>query len=282
MTLANVLRAMRHRWVALCSYAVSAPSIEALPRWLLLGALRARLFGGEGRRSSGADGQPVDSCIPIGRNDGEYIIVDTASFAELDVLQEVLVDRIYPLERIGFVPAMVLDCGANVGYFASLCRLRFPKAEIVCWEPDPHNFSRLVLQPMLRGAAVKCHQAAVSDADGVVALTGSGTGCRVTEPGTEGSQSVKAIDLAAWIKQNGVFPLLIKMDIEGHEDRVIGALRDTWSKPCVLFLETHADGGNDSQLLQTLSAVGFRMKLLRSHGLSGDRRIFNEYVGSLG
>ena len=97
MKSSSAIRAIRNRWLVLRRYAASAPRFTALPQWLFLGALRARLLGGESRRPPAADGSPRDCRIPVGRKPGERIVVDVASFSELDVFQEVLVERIYPL-----------------------------------------------------------------------------------------------------------------------------------------------------------------------------------------
>jgi hypothetical protein len=92
---------------------------------------------------------------------------------------------------------------------------------------------------------------------------------------------VKTIDLGRWLEENGKTPLLIKMDIEGHEVEVIDALRDVWKRPCVLFLETHAKSGHDERVLAQLQQAGFQYKLLRIHELPGDSRVFKEYLAIL-
>lgn len=282
MKLVRIVRGVRNRWRTLLRYAGAAPRMTALPKWLFLGAVRARLLGGHACHGFSTGGQCCDLHIPIGRDRGEQVLVDTTSFAELNVFEEVLVDRIYPLHRIGFVPAMILDCGANIGYFASLCRLYFPKAEIVCWEPDPHNFSRLTRQPMLQCGMVHSYQVAVSNVEGDAFLTGSGAGCTLVDLPGDGGQRIKTVNLTRWIVENGKVPMLIKMDIEGHEVAVIGALNGVWKGPCVLFLETHAEAGRDEHVTTQLTMSGFNLTLLRSHELPEDQRIFKEYLCTLG
>jgi FkbM family methyltransferase len=283
MNLRKIFLAGWNRCFVVGRYAAAAPGMLALPPWLFLGALRSRLVGGDGRWRASRDARFRNYRVPVGRNRGEEVIVDITSFAELDVLQELLVDRIYPLDRIGFLPAMILDCGANIGYFASLCRLRFPKAEIICWEPDAHNFSRLITQPMLQCAAVECHRAAVSDRDGETCLTGSGTGCKLdNDVRSGGGQRIKTINVRRWISEYAKAPLLIKIDVEGHEAEIVDALAGAWIAPCVLFLETHAEMGRDERLVNQLRREGFELRLLRSHELPADKRVFNEYMGTLG
>ena len=246
-----------------------------MPRWIYLGALRSRLFGGNGLRKI----RGRDLVVPIGAAPGDDVIVDTGSRVELDVFQEILVDGIYPLDRLQFVPAMILDCGANVGYFASACRVRFPKAKIVCFEPDPDNFARLVGQPVLKTDVVHCEQSAVSATDGTALLSGEGVGCTLEPPSAVEGRRIRTLNFATWITRHAQWPLLVKMDIEGHEAVVIETLRNAWGYPCALFLETHATGGQDEKILIDLQQAGFNMQLSRTRALTGDARIFKEYVG---
>jgi FkbM family methyltransferase len=246
-------------------------------RWLALGALRCRLFGGQRYLHPSLEHNSRNFRLPIGKLN-QYVIVDISSPSELDTLEEILVDHVYPINRTEFTPAMVLDCGANVGYFASLARVRFPEAEIICWEPDDHNYSRLVSQPLLKTKQVKCYKSAVSDFDGQASLVGTGHGCMIDSSGKYDRQLIETINLSHWLNRNGRVPLLIKMDIEGHERRVLRALQDHWVSPCVLFLETHEDRGNDADILYDLTLAGFHIEHLRTHSLMTDTRVFKEYI----
>ena len=273
---------VRNRLHTLWRYAAAAPNLSSLPAWLTLAALRSRLFGGSSTRRPRTDGQPRNLGVPIGRNGGEEVMVDLSSSAELDAFEEVFIDRIYPLSNLERPPAMILDCGANVGFFASLCRVCFPGARIVCWEPEPRNFTRLVSQPMLRSEYVQCHQLAVSDSEGQAFLAGQGVGGRIVSAKRGDEHQVETCNLAKWMKEKLELPALVKIDIEGHEFSVVETLSDAWKRPCTLFLETHANCGKDEELIAGLASAGFRMRLLRVHSLGGDSRVFKEYCGELG
>jgi hypothetical protein len=54
-----------------------------------------------------------------------------------------------------------------------------------------------------------------------------------------------------------------------------------WKAPCAVFLETHAAGGQDQDVLAVLESDGFRIDLLRQHSLPGDPRVFKEYFALL-
>jgi FkbM family methyltransferase len=278
MYLAKIMKGAFHRWTTLRDYGAAAPSMIGLHRWLKIGALSCRLFGGPGRGRPTLTGRPRDFRLPVGSKRKQSVIVDISSFDELIALREVLVEKIYPLDRVNFNPTMILDCGANVGYFSSLARVKFPTAQIVCWEPDQHNYSRLISQPLLNSSKVSCVKAAVSDFEGEANLVGAGIGCRIENSNDHIGQLVKTINLPQWMDQNCHGPFVIKMDIEGHERRVVHALQGRWSSRCVLFLETHEENGNDAGIINELRLSGFQVEQLRAHSQSHDVRVFKEYI----
>jgi FkbM family methyltransferase len=246
-----------------------SPSAAKCFPWLLAGAVRTRTI-------SRRNGKRLE--VFLGPQRDQSVSIDLGSQQEIDVFGEVLIDRNYPLERLGFVPALIADCGANIGFFSSLARLRFPQTPISAWEPDEKNFRRASEQPILRSESVELCMAAVSDQNGFVDLTGSGHGCTVHR---SDDAQVPCIDFAAWWREHSIPGSLLKMDIEGHETSVLPALKGSWKAPCAVFLETHAPRGEDGEMVKQLEADGFRVDLLRSHALPGDQRVFKEYMALL-
>jgi len=261
-------------WVrgkTLVNYVRRAPYFGAVWPWLLAGLVQTRMLKGE---------KAGRILVPLGKREKQKVWLDLGSAQQRDVFQEVLVERNYPLERVPFSPALIVDCGANVGFFSSLARVRFPGARIVAWEANAKNFGVLQSQPALQGEQVELYQAAVSDRDGEGYFKGEGAGGRLEmdNPG-EGTQTVKVVDLLGWWKKNKTPSTLWKIDVEGHETILIPSLEKKWVKPCALFLETHEKDGNDHQLINLIKAEGFQINLLKEHALSGDPRIFREYIG---
>lgn len=270
-------KAVAYRLGVIARYAESAPGLAAIPQWLALGAIRARLTGGEACLPRAADGRAREFDIRVGAHPGHKVRLDLSSLAEFDGFEEIYVRRIYRLAGIPFRPRVVLDCGANVGYFASLCRMAFADARIFCWEPEPGNFARLTGQPLLQSELVSLSPDAVSDAEGHLPFAGGGLGGRVTGAGEAAGMQVGAVDLRARMLPLRDEPTLVKIDIEGHEERLIPSLAGAWPRVCALFLETHQEPGKDAVLLKLLSDDGFRCQLQGTHGLPGEKRIFNEY-----
>src|SRR5213082_2372763 len=98
MKFSKIVKAALNRWETLRIYAAAGPSMIGLHRWLRVGSLACRLFGGPGRARPTNTG-PRDLRLPIGPKRNQSVIVDIASFDELLALREVLVEKIYPLDR---------------------------------------------------------------------------------------------------------------------------------------------------------------------------------------
>jgi FkbM family methyltransferase len=244
--------------------------MTAIWPWLLAGLVQTRI----------CDGKKIgEICVPLGRKKDGEIRLDLASPLQRDVFQEVLVERNYPLEKITFVPDLVVDCGANIGFFSALAAVRFPGAKIVAWEAQKENFAALQKQPVLQSPRVQFVHAAVSDHNGEGFFSGEGSGGRLENESTkDGGTKVKILDLREWWMKNKRPKVLWKIDVEGHENTLLPHMAGAWERPCALFLETHETGGNDEDLIKTLNQDGFQTTLLNEHKLPGDERIFREYV----
>lgn len=246
-----------------------APSLRRLWPWLLAGLAVSRTWRGTGLLR-----------VHVGPGKEDAVLLDSRSQQQLDVFAEVLLNRNYPLERVPFQPRLVVDLGANIGFFSAAAKRAFPGAVIRGWEPDPFNYRIAVRHPILSSGDVKIEQAAVSDCDGTARLTGSGHGCLISETGTEG-EAVSCIDFPRWWRQHGSPEAVCKIDVEGYEEKLLPAMRGLWVRPCVIFLETHALGGCDNDLIALLREEGFEVNLLRTHSLPGDPRLFSEYFAVL-
>jgi hypothetical protein len=137
-----------------------------------------------------------------------------------------------------------------------------------------------VAQPILADEKTTITRAAVSDRDGIVRMAGRGHGCAITQQETSGDE-VACMDFPRWWRVHGKPGAVFKIDIEGHEEKLLPGMQGLWIRPCVIFLETHARNGEDGTLVRLLEEDGFRVEMLRSHALPGDARIFKEYFALL-
>jgi len=131
------------------------------------------------------------------------------------------------------VKPVVLDVGANVGSWTAALLSLAPEATVFAFEPSQAAFRRLA-DRFSDSPQVTAIQAAVGRANGDATLwadsAGSGlaslTRRRLDHFGIDFSHSeeVSVITLDSWRLDSGVTPILLKMDVEGHElDVLVGA-----------------------------------------------------------
>ena len=170
-----------------------------------------------------------------------------------------------------FVPegSLVIDVGANVGFFA----LRFANwvgdaGTVIAIEPEDHNFNALVAALKREGLSDRVYalQAVAAAKPGTTfleinplhpadhKLSRDNTGLPVT-----------AVTLDELVRDHaGAGPALIKIDVQGAEMLVLeGAAETLRTAGPALFVELHEDGLNKfgtsvSAILDCLSACGYQ------------------------
>jgi FkbM family methyltransferase len=141
----------------------------------------------------------------------------------------------------------IVDCGANVGVFASWASLLFPDATITCVEPDKENAAVLVEAARANERALSHPWDIVRAAAGVAAGTATfrhqgDWGSHITsEPG---GTRVPVIDVLDDL--DGV--ALLKIDIEGSEWPILAdpRLRTTAVRAIALEYHPRYDGDDDA------------------------------------
>jgi len=149
---------------------------------------------------------------------------------------------------------LFLDIGANIGSFTVLAA-GVNRARVWAFEPDPGTVRSLERNLVINNLSelVKVHTLALGDSAGEVAFTiGRDSMNQVAEPDMENVRMVEIARLDDLIGAER--PVMIKMDIEGHEEQAVrGAdnlLRVSSLK--VIELETAS-----AAVRQTLSDSGF-------------------------
>jgi FkbM family methyltransferase len=143
--------------------------------------------------------------------------------SDFDVLNEVLVLKVYGQGLLPAEPITILDLGSHMGASVLFWRERFPRARIVAVEPDPITFRRL--RRNVGGmAGVELRNVAVSERDGSVRFfpaqqawisSLSGDGESVTVDGCSFRNLVADLDHVD----------VLKVDIEGAERCIL----DDWA-----------------------------------------------------
>ncbi len=166
--------------------------------------------------------------------------------------REVIVEDGYRMFTLptDFRPAQIVDVGANIGTFSTLCALLFPDACIHAYEPSPPAFSWLIKNA--EGTSIVPHQQAVAAENGRLAFdpgADSGLG-RLSFDGTLDVESVCAEEIG----RPGPIDLL-KMDCEGGEWSILPS-RSLLQRTGRICMEYHVDADHSLADLRRLLADG--------------------------
>lgn len=159
-----------------------------------------------------------------------------------------------------------LEVGANMGYYALLtARLIGNEGKILAVEPHPENFNVLLENISMNGLRnVSCLNVACSNYDGwgILKVTPQSNWHNLLEKGSNGLPvRVRKVDTLAKDLERVDY---MRMDVEGHEDKVIEGSRKTIqaSGPS-LFVEFHPTlAGKEStlKLLAKLKDYGYKIE----------------------
>ncbi len=172
-----------------------------------------------------------------------------AHSTDIAVFRQIFVQRDYacldPLREA----ALVVDCGANVGYSSAYFLSRFPRADLVAVEPDAGNFALLERNLAPYGPAVRTlraavwpHPASLVMAEG--AYRGGGEWARQVRERREGDgPGFPGVDVGGLLAASGHERIsLLKVDIEGAEGVVFGPGCAAWlDRVDNLVIELHDD-----------------------------------------
>jgi len=154
----------------------------------------------------------------------------------------------------------IIDIGANNGQFASEVSKAFPQAAIYCFEPQPKPFAELNLWAEKQSnRKIKTYNLALGETEGFADFiehtdhSPSSSFLTTTEvyegyyPVTKGQKQiqVKVTTLDKCFKDSTDSleqDILLKLDVQGYEDRVIRGGIEIFGKSKACLLEVNLDG----------------------------------------
>lgn len=174
----------------------------------------------------------------------------------------------------------IIDCGANEGQFALKASRIFPHAKMYCFEPLIEPFNKLTSWAVKQNGRVNCFNFALGDYEGVVqmhhhyehspssSLLKSTEHCHLVYPQTI-PESLRNVQLTTLDKiledkleamSRGI---LIKLDVQGFEDKVLLGASKTLASASACILEVSLDvlyegQANFFDLTSMLNVAGFR------------------------
>lgn len=190
----------------------------------------------------------------------------------LHTYKECFFDEVYtngfPENTINNAP-VVIDIGANVGYFSLFILNKFPQAKVFSFEPMPVNFKLLNKykneNPSLD---FNIFNKAVSNTNETIVLAYNADDSFTTSAtifdnsGQSDTAEVSAITLASIIEENKLDKIdLLKLDCEGSEYKILYQCPDNqFKRISAICLETHKgenENENTGSLVQFLQERGF-------------------------
>ncbi|HYP39565.1 MAG TPA: FkbM family methyltransferase [Chloroflexia bacterium] len=189
---------------------------------------------------------------------------------------------------------VVLDIGANIGYYTILAARRVgPSGRVFAFEPDPRNFS--LLQKNLRtNGCTNVHVArkAVSDFTGTIRLyldkLNKGDHA-IYDVGGRQSIEVGAVRLDDYFSNYGGKIDLIKIDVQGAEGKVLRGMHGLLERNKQVRIITEfwphrlAECGTPSEeFVGTLTAHGFTLYNINEESRQVERITAGELLGAFG
>ncbi|MFA5128300.1 MAG: FkbM family methyltransferase [Patescibacteria group bacterium] len=173
---------------------------------------------------------------------------------------------------------VVVDIGANVGFFTKLCRGIFPQSKIYSFEPVPRTFE--CLKNNLRDDAnTSIYNLAISDYNGRAKMNFNEDDSVTSCISADGDVDVEVKTLDSFVEDNNINRIdILKIDTEEHELRVLKGASRALSKTKYLFIEIQIENNKYytmSSLLKLLScdAYDFQLVCFRNYNNTGEGRM---------
>jgi FkbM family methyltransferase len=198
----------------------------------------------------------------------EFTYPDSGNMATL--VNRVLRGGEYPFLNLpGYAPRLVIDIGANVGAAAVYFAVRYPSAEVHCYEPSSHNLAFLA-----RNSAelprIHCHPFGLHDRELAIDLflgASQSMQCSVVASVETGGQTERVTlrrartELAAIGLAGGA--AVLKLDTEGCELPILRDLGDLLGGVDLIYVEYHSEA--DRRAIDGLLADRFMLATANAH-----------------
>jgi FkbM family methyltransferase len=253
-----IMRRLRRKVKEVISWMFSVRYAADVPVALLLSICRTRPPKGTGLYARSFQRLPDRFDIHPRKLKGFSLTINPADIAELIIYEELFIRGVYDLTVLPFEPDTVVDCGGFEGYFTLLARARFTTARFVVFEPNPANYTVMCSNFERNSVDIDTRRQAVSNRAGEMSFSGVGLGgSLVSEVGEAACVRVQVANICEVVTLLSPRRLLLKLDVEGEEDRILPDLVPLLPPTCAVFFESHHGNEGYKQLKDLFCRSGF-------------------------
>ena len=209
--------------------------------------------------------------LEVGSALAKYPLKCRAHTSDHYAFAQVFVDLAYAFVPNGQTPALVVDCGANVGYSAAFFLSRFDQCRVIAVEPDPENYRLLANNLAKYGDRALCVHGAVWSHPTHLRIVekeyrdGGFWARQVEECGAGSDAALVGFDIPSLLDRAGADRIsILKMDIEGAEAVVFGSEKTDWiDQVDTIMIELHDDtvfGDSTPIFHKAIAGRGFNVR----------------------
>lgn len=198
------------------------------------------------RRLGGSDNIKEEITVSIGGVTFCFLTNSSELYSYRDIFKEEVYEK-HPRTKLND-QKIIIDIGANIGFYTLKAALRMPSCKIYSFEPNPDTYNRLLKNIELNKLGnVFPFQQAVNSIDGVVKFKKDAQSWTShiavdDEYNSEDLITVDAVMLDDFLVQHGVDLLdLLKIDAEGAEYDILLGARKSLKKIKTIVLEYHSN-----------------------------------------
>lgn len=151
---------------------------------------------------------------------------------------------------------LIIDCGGNIGLASRYFSITYPKAKIICIEPNIEN----VIQAKSNNlSGVNFYESAIGSLDSYGTIIDTGLGNNAFRICNDGAGDTKIISFDTILNHpdfSDAVPFIVKIDIEGFENELFSKNTEWIEKFPVLIIELH-----DWMLPRTANSSNFLKKI---------------------
>jgi FkbM family methyltransferase len=192
------------------------------------------------------------------------------------------------IEMLASQTRFFFDVGANIGFFSLIAAKLTPSLKVIAFEPNPKMFALLLEHKRVNGLSnLTAETVAVSNCDGIGQLFLNGSDMSASlEPDFQddvnpafGFVRVETTTLDSYVRQHDISgPLLLKVDVEGHEEPVLEGAHATIARfrPDIVI---EVLGEFEPSTLEQFRRIGYRFYRITHQGLIESKRVTLTRIG---